>query len=442
MNQMCHDICRFIFVQMEELFYSMNKGANKLMKKAVVFALLFALLLVSYTPTYASDYDPYADALYSLGLFKGTGTNANGTPIYSLDNNATRVESLVMLIRLLGEENAALSSTASHPFTDVPNGHWSYSYVAYAYSKGYTQGTSSYTFSPNAVASANMYITYLLRALGYDDAMGDFNYSSAINKAVSIDLIPGDIYSSGEMTFQRDDCAYTSFLALGTKMKGANSTLADNLERKGVITKAAYEQAVESVLTQKEASSFWNNVNVRSNTDYFESTRYSITALNGSISVPNNYNIYALDVPYTDEMCYSQGIDPEGLRLALSLMDNNALIIPADEQYSSVSQKIYLKVKEKKYQDITLSELSKTEYELLASTIVSSFKAEQYETVEGNGLRFFVFKYNQGLGYTCRYATILNGHMIYVYSTTGDTSISPEQQNVLEYIALSIKANI
>ncbi len=247
--------CYFTFIEAEASFMYELRRVNKLMKKAVILVLLFALLSVPYTPVYASDYDPYADALYSLGLFKGTGTNADGTPIYSLDKNATRVESLVMLIRLLGEENAALSSTASHPFTDVPNGHWSYSYVAYAYSKGYTQGTSSSTFSPNAVASANMYLTYLLRALKYDDSAGDFSYADSINKAVSIGLIPNKSYSDGSAAFKRDDCAYTSFLALGTKMKNDSKTLAENLEGKGVFTKAAYD-AVKTSIQDKQTKSY------------------------------------------------------------------------------------------------------------------------------------------------------------------------------------------
>ena len=171
-------------------------------------------------------------------------------------------------------------------------------------------------------------------------------------------------------------------------------------------------------------------------------TRYDFPSEKVSISVPNDYNVYSLEIPYTDEMCRSQGVGPENMKAGLSAMDNNALIIPANDPYSEINYKIYLKVKDKKYENITLSELSKTDYETLASTIVSSFKVADYETVEGNGLRYFVFKYDRGTGNTCRYATILNGHMVYVYAVTGDTPITQEQQSVLEYIALSIKGDI
>ena len=48
-----------------------------------------------------------ADALHTLGLFNGTGSNADGTPIYDLDRTPTRHEAVTMLVRLLGKESDA-----------------------------------------------------------------------------------------------------------------------------------------------------------------------------------------------------------------------------------------------------------------------------------------------------------------------------------------------
>ena len=168
-----------------------------MMKKALILTLIFALCMSLSIPAMASEHDSYADALYSLGLFKGVGTDSEGDPIFALDESATRLQSLVMLIRLLGEEEAALSCTETHPFADVPVGHWAYSYVAYGYAKQYTSGSGANSFSPDLPATANMYLTYLLRALGYDDAAGDFSYEDAIAKAESVKLIPEDTYFAG-----------------------------------------------------------------------------------------------------------------------------------------------------------------------------------------------------------------------------------------------------
>jgi hypothetical protein len=44
-----------------------------------------------------------ADKLHTLGLFQGTGSNADGTPNYDLARTPTRAEAVTMLVRLLGK---------------------------------------------------------------------------------------------------------------------------------------------------------------------------------------------------------------------------------------------------------------------------------------------------------------------------------------------------
>lgn len=50
-----------------------------------------------------------ADALHALGLFSGTGTDADGNPIYELDRAPTRYEAVTMLVGLLGKKQEALT---------------------------------------------------------------------------------------------------------------------------------------------------------------------------------------------------------------------------------------------------------------------------------------------------------------------------------------------
>ena len=111
------------------------------------------------------DYNALADALKQMGLFQGTGT-AYGSG-YDLEQAPTRIVGLVMFLRLIGEEGAALSSTAANPFADTPA--WCDRYVAYAYEKGYTKGNNVSAggqryFGPDAQLSAGEYMTFLLRA--------------------------------------------------------------------------------------------------------------------------------------------------------------------------------------------------------------------------------------------------------------------------------------
>ena len=176
--------------------------------------------------------------------------------------------------------------------------------------------------------------------------------------------------------------------------------------------------------------------------DSDNSSRYDIPELGGSISVPNDYYVFGEHLTYTNEMCSNIGVLSENMEAGISLLDGQTLIVPSNEPYSS-SNHMYIKVKEKKYEDITLSELSDEEYKLIASSVVSSFGVSDYDTVEGNNLKFFAFSANQGLGNVYRYATILSGHMIYVYiQESKNHSITEKEKKDLEYIALSIKYNL
>lgn len=213
------------------------------MKRAKRWAtLLVTLSLVLATVTmsaaaYETQYDACAQELYELGLFKGAGVNADGTPDFQLDREPTREEALVMLIRLLGEEETALNYTGRHPFSDVPQDHWAYPYVAYGYFRGYTTGMNGREFGLGQPATANMYLTFILRALGYDDRGGDFVYAVAYSKAMNIGLIKNGMYTSGT-AFYRDDCAYISYKALLQPMSNHIQTLGKYLNNKGVTTTA------------------------------------------------------------------------------------------------------------------------------------------------------------------------------------------------------------
>ena len=163
-----------------------------------------------------------ADRLNHLGLFRGTGTDANGQPKYDLRRPATRVEALVMLIRLLGKEETALNGTWKHPFTDVPA--WADSYVGYAYEAGLTNGVSATTFGTGN-ATCQQYMTFLLRSLGYTDAdTGSTLYDEAMDYADRAGLlteIRNDMeeYPICQRDFWRADAVVASARALEAATK-------------------------------------------------------------------------------------------------------------------------------------------------------------------------------------------------------------------------------
>ncbi len=183
----------------------------------------------SYADSTVTKYDSYAEELYNIGVFKGTGQG------FELFREPTRLEGLVMLLRLLGREDDALSSgNMQSVFSDVPE--WGIPYTNYAYYHGLTNGIGNWLFGTNLTLNANAYYTFLLRALGYDDVTGDFSWSNATEFAYQIGLIEPEYYTQiSNDDFLRDHVAKSSYDTLYFNVKDSEDRLIDLLIADGVI---------------------------------------------------------------------------------------------------------------------------------------------------------------------------------------------------------------
>ena len=209
------------------------------MKKQIAIILcLITCFCVFIVPTFATDAtmrdvsaeEVMASSLKELGLFKGVSdTN------FDLKRAPTRLEALVMLIRVLGKEQEAVTGTWRHPFTDVPA--WANAYVGYAYVNSLTNGVSSTKFG-SGDAAASTYLTFMLRALGYSDANNaDFAWNNPYDLAKQIGILTD--YVDLE-TFWRADTVTISYAALSVKLKGSEQTLAEKLISAGAFTTEDY----------------------------------------------------------------------------------------------------------------------------------------------------------------------------------------------------------
>ena len=197
---------------------------NKWLRAVCVGAAAAAMLTAS---AFAANYTNCADSLHEMGLFQGT---QNG---YDLDRTPTRAEAAVMLVRLLGKEAEVKTLTYTAPFTDLKG--WEKPYVQYLYSNGLANGTNRTTFHPTGKCTAQMYATFLLRALGYSDT-ADFSYANAIETARE-----QGIYDTGIINVQnflRDDAAAASYTVLSVSPKNSEGTLLDQLVSENAITEA------------------------------------------------------------------------------------------------------------------------------------------------------------------------------------------------------------
>ena len=217
-----------------------------------VFTVTSKTAVVDYQGPYAfsystnTDYNAIAVALKTMHLFQGSFTGYGDG--YDLEVAPTRLQALIMFIRVLGEENDALAYTGSTPFTDITSGTQSEKYVGYAYSKGYTNGYSATTFRPSQTVTASQYMEFILRALGYSSA-DNKDLSGTLTNALTNGVITeGELAALQGGTFLRADLAYVSYYALDAAVSGSRQTLGDTLMDKGVFT-VREKQAADALVT-------------------------------------------------------------------------------------------------------------------------------------------------------------------------------------------------
>lgn len=189
----------------------------------------------------ATDYNAMASALKAMHLFQGSYTGYGQG--FDLEAAPTRLQALIMFIRVLGEENEALAWNGVSPFTDVQPGANGARYVGYAYEKGYTNGYSATEFRPSSPVSARQYTEFVLRALGYSSA-ANTDLSDTLTRAQSAGLLTqGEAEALRRDSFLRADLVYISYYALEVPVSGTGRTLAQRLMDKGVFTQSERDAA-------------------------------------------------------------------------------------------------------------------------------------------------------------------------------------------------------
>ena len=197
------------------------------MKKILITILAVIVLACALVMTAsAASYAPAAEQLNALGLFRGTDAG------FELDRAPTRAEAVTMLVRFLGLEEESETGDYTHPFSDVPK--WADNAVAIAFEKGYTTGVTDTKFDPYGTCSAQMYVTFILRALGYsDDSVGSTLWAEAIEFGKQVGIVD-DIILSG--TFLRGNMTAVSYLALiAAPVDGEFDTLLEKLAANGAV---------------------------------------------------------------------------------------------------------------------------------------------------------------------------------------------------------------
>ena len=205
---------------------------KRLLSSCLALVLILFIAPIPVAQAASAEAVSAANALYELGLFSGSGKDSNGNPNFDLDRTPTRHEAVTMLVRLLGKATEAEKGSWTTPFTDVAN--WATPYVGYAYANNLTSGTSATTYSGNDVVTTSQYITFVLRALGYESG-ADFQWDKAWELSDKIGLTNGQ-YNANTTNFTRGDVAFISYRVLSCKVKDSNQTLVRKLYDEGALS--------------------------------------------------------------------------------------------------------------------------------------------------------------------------------------------------------------
>ncbi len=247
-----------------------------------------------------------AERLYYLGLLSGVGT-ISGKTHFALSRALTKLEAIIMVIRLMGIETEVLESSCLHPFTDVPD--WGSAYVGYFWENGLLLGETTTLFSPDTAVPSAVFMKYMLNALGYVSDGSNYSLADAALIGQRIGICTESIPA-----ITRGQAVMMMYRTLDTTTAGSNHTLSFDLVEAGILD----YQDVQFLL--------WNENNEEVQT-YIEAEGYSLVK-----SMPEGK--YAITLADTDR-CLNVRVDGAG-------EDYEGVGVTVWNQTSHISQKFRL----------------------------------------------------------------------------------------------------
>lgn len=192
------------------------------MKKKIMLCLFFVLVLFASTNIFATSvttkYKKSAEELKSYNIIQGDSSGD-----LMLDKNLKREDLIVILSRLMNDEERAKKYSSETKFTDLKNASKVYlPYINWAVSNGYIHGVTKDKFGYGDYVTVRQYQAILLRILDYSseakkwDMVSD--YAVTYGLMDGLDLKPDDFLNRGEMALMTTN-------ALKTPKKGSTLSL-------------------------------------------------------------------------------------------------------------------------------------------------------------------------------------------------------------------------
>lgn len=226
-------------------------------------------------PVYAQAATPQEEAgklLEQLGVLKG---DQNGNLM--LDKTLLRRDAVVMLARLLGEEEVAAKYPTAPTWKDVTIKYY-VPFLGWAQAEGYYKGYNDAKFGFTDDITVQDYAQVLLRALGYTDV----EWKDAYTKAKDLGLLEG-VTLEATAKLPRGNMSVMTVTALNTKVKDSEKTLAETL---GIEMPAEFAVTAKATGAKKITVTFNKPV---------DKTKAVITVNKGSIAVNTESIVFADD---------------------------------------------------------------------------------------------------------------------------------------------------
>lgn len=306
------------------------------MLRRKLFALsLAALLLLPLSAAATGESDTpevyAANLLYQLGLFQGVGEHDDGTVDFDLDTAPTREVAVTMLVRLLGKDAAARKGSYTIPFSDVSD--WARPYVGYAYANKLTNGLSATSFGGTEIVSATQYLTFVLRALGYD-SKSDFQWDSAWTMTDALGITYGE-YGANTKRFTRGDVAKISASALAAPIRDASETLLAYLKEAGALSKSNMVIMGLEVIACRENNMSFAFFPINGSPNTYKNFRLNRVTVNG---LPCTVRQFESQSAAATALPALKDLYPQSFNYTILGYDEAAVKKAATEQYTQGSQ--------------------------------------------------------------------------------------------------------
>ncbi len=188
------------------------KNLNKVLAMLVVFMMVLSTVAFASSFSDVADTSSYSTAIevgVDLGLFKGY---ADGT--FAPEGEITRAEFAAIVVRLIGQEAQAEGAKSATQFIDVPADHWAAGYINIAVDRKVINGYGNGYFGPEDLVEYQDAITMMVRALGYEPAIGANSYPTGyLAKAGELGLTTG-VNGTNGVAINRGAVAQIAFNAL------------------------------------------------------------------------------------------------------------------------------------------------------------------------------------------------------------------------------------